>query len=138
MTRAARVKLVITGTREGRSDVETYLEHWVEEHGLPSVLIVGCAKGVDSQAFTWGLKQGLSVERGTLILERANWHPNGPRSYDPDAARKRNVAMVSHATVGDWCLAFPGPDSTGTWHCLARARARGLVTLVCDRLTEIP
>jgi hypothetical protein len=132
------MKLVITGTREGRPDVERHLDCWVEEHGLPRVLIVGCQKGVDSQAFAWGLRQGLSIAAGTLIQEIARWHPNGRNSYDPDAARARNVRMVNHCTVGDWCLAFPGPDSTGTWHCLARARARGLVTLVCPRLTEIP
>jgi hypothetical protein len=113
-------QLLITGTREGRHDVEGLLEAYVAVYGIPERVIVGDATGVDAQAAEFFRRAGFGwwvhVEPAT-----GEWPAAGPQ---------RNSRMVGMCKRGDHCIAFPHPDPAkrkGTNGCLAMARAAGLV-----------
>lgn len=50
----------------------------------------------------------------------ADWHGDGKA-----AGPRRNIHMLE-AEKPDIVLAYPDPDSRGTWHCVAEALARGV------------
>lgn len=109
------MKVVITGTRKGRPDVSYWLRKFVDKHGVPT-FIIGDAPGVDGDA---------------LEICRAKKWPAvrclvNPLLPSPERFHVRNQFMVDLASPGDWCLAFPGPDSRGTYDCMRRAKERGL------------
>lgn len=114
--------LLITGSRHGRPDVAYWLDRWVDKHGRPSMVVLGDARGVDSQAREWCEKRGL---RFSIIY--AEWERLGKR-----AGPVRNQEMVDAAQPGDWLLAFPWGDSRGTRDCMRRGVERGL------RVYEMP
>jgi hypothetical protein len=86
-------------------------------NGRPVVIIEGeCPTGgVDVTARQWAsIMPGVAVEKYP-----AEWHRLGKA-----AGPTRNQAMVDSGA--DICLAFPGPDSVGTWDCLKRAARAGI------------
>jgi hypothetical protein len=111
-------QLLITGTREGRPDVEGLLEAYVAVYGMPERVIVGDATGVDAQAAEFFRMRGAEVH---VEFATGAWPAAGPQ---------RNARMVGMCRRGDHCIAFPHPDPNrrkGTDGCLAMARAAGLV-----------
>lgn len=116
------LRLVVTGTRHGRSDVWFWLDRWVARFGVPELVIVGDATGVDTQARLWGEARGYP-----LHIERVE-----PRTPSPARYHERNQRMVDLARPGDWCVALPDRYSRGTWDCLRRAEHAKLRTRVCD------
>lgn len=117
------MRLIVTGTRHGRADLRAVLDAFVADHGEPDLVLVGDARGVDAQARAWAITRGL---RHQVFL--ANWQAHGLR-----AGPLRNAAMVAAAEPGDWCLALPDARSRGTWDCVRRARARGLLVVVIEQ-----
>jgi hypothetical protein len=118
-------RLVITGTRNDRDDFERHADAWVEVFGRPYLILGGdrnkgrrSQRGVDLRAFRWGRARGF---HGTVVY--ANWDEGD------HAGRDRNVRMVSKAERPDHALGFPGPDSSGTWHCLRCATQAGLLSV---------
>ena len=78
------------------------------------VFIHGGAEGCDA------LVEGIAVAHSARV-ERypADWKNRGNA-----AGPERNARMVkSGASI---CLAFPTPQSTGTWDCIHRAAAAGI------------
>jgi hypothetical protein len=79
----------------------------------------GGAKGVDLVAKEWARK--------TPGLERyeckADWD-----TYGNAAGPMRNARMVSWNP--DLVIAFPGPNSVGTWDMVQQARGAGIETIV--------
>lgn len=108
--------MVITGSRDGRADVRSALERFVRRHGPPTLFVLGCAPGVDTIA-------RLTCEQHRWTYARVYADETRP---SPERYRARNAAMVALAAPGDWCLAFPGATSRGTWHCVGLARAARL------------
>lgn len=89
----------------------------------PSVLIHGAARGVDQLA----AKLARANTRGWDVLSMpAQWDEHGD-----EAGSRRNGAMLAVltqlCTVGyvPHVLAFPGPDSRGTWDFINKARRCG-------------
>lgn len=118
-------QLLITGTREGRTDVRHYLAAYLANYPAPTLCIIGgdlndgvCSqRGVDLQATEYLRSVGLLVH-----VEYALWP-------DPAAGPQRNVRMVAMCQRGDHCLAFPHHDPTkqrGTRNCFNLANAAGL------------
>jgi hypothetical protein len=112
------MKLAVSGTREGSPDVVELLDGWVEIHGKPDLVIVGCARGVDSQARAWAKRRGYPLE---VVV--AEWEKYGRKK----AGFLRNQAIVDRLDPGDHLVAFPGRGN-GTYDCMQRAeRRRGVV-----------
>lgn len=55
-------------------------------------------------------------------------HPADWNTHGKAAGMLRNTAMV--AAGADLCLAFPAPDSRGTWDCLTKAAKAGIHTRI--------
>lgn len=114
------IRVVITGTRHGRADVEIWLSRFVAAHNYDEPrFIVGDAKGVDTQAWDWCGREGFDARR----VHVATGTPSPKRFHD------RNQAMVDLAlprVAKSFCLAFPDDDSRGTWDCYRRALKAGL------------
>ena len=113
-------RLVVTGTRQGRADVWLLLDEFVQKYGVPSMVLVGDARGVDEDARAWALARGIPLK-----VFKADWETHG-RSAGP----LRNSTMVNAAEPGDWCLAFPKEESRGTRDCVRKAKIRGLSVFV--------
>lgn len=114
------MRLLVTGTRRGRPDVELWLGRWMQRHDVPSLLVVGDARGVDAQAYAWGRLVGAAIKREAVDRTRPS----------PERYRERNARMVEQCEPGDHCLALPDADSRGTWHCVRLARRAQLTVFV--------
>lgn len=129
------IALVVTGTRGGSIpprygiSPELIQAAWKElreeleiRQDCPDLLIVGDARGIDAAAREWATRSGFPA-----ATFQAHWGTLG-RS----AGSKRNKAMIvsamAHHQAG-WrvfVLAFPSPESRGTWHCVRCAQDAGL------------
>lgn len=98
---------------------ETWFE--LDEHGIPLVIIHGCAKGADSIAGEIGEKQGLKV-----IKFPANWS-----TYGRAAGVIRNQQMLDEGKP-DLVIAFNDDieKSKGTKDMVNRAKKSGIKTKV--------
>ena len=115
------MRVVITGARHGHPSVDRWMHAFVAKHGVPELFIIGCALGVDQRA-----RFLCRVYRWSHVIVYADEALPSPERF-----RERNQRMVDLAHVGDWCLAFPRPESRGTWDCVLRAKQRGLQVAVC-------
>lgn len=117
-------RLVITGTRRGRTDVFFVLDEYVRLFGVPWLVLGGdirkgeySAQGVDAQAREWARLRGV---HGLVVY--AYWDRLRRR-----AGPERNSRMVGHGRPGrDRLLAFPDAESVGTHGCYAAGKSYGL------------
>jgi hypothetical protein len=77
--------------------------------------------GADLWADRWAVQYGHLVDRHPADRFGANMRMAGPL---------RNSWMVEYGPKPDLCLAFPGPNSSGTWDCVHKAARRGIETVV--------
>jgi hypothetical protein len=99
------VKLLVTGGRTFTD--EAFVWHALDQiHAKRRItlLIHGCAAGVDSFAANWAKHHGIALDPYP-----ANW-----TRYDNHAGRVRNCQMLREAQP-DMLAAFPG--GSGTRHC---------------------
>lgn len=114
--------VIVTGSRDwtDRDAVWTALD----EH-RPGLVVHGGCRGADREADLWC--QARSVPRRVMP---AYWkRPDG--SHNHRAGPERNLAMLERYPRA-LVLAFPGPKSRGTWHCVGAARARGMTVHVYE------
>lgn len=115
-------RLLVTGTRHGRTDVWGYLDAYLATYGAPEQVIVGDATGVDAQVATFFRERNLGA---SVEVFRADWAKHGNA-----AGPKCNTEMVGRCSRGDHCIAFPHPDHDkrrGTTGCYTMAMAAGLI-----------
>ena len=115
-------RILVTGSRSW-TDAATIDRNLVGATGhldmlRPVVVIDGAAKGADSIAHDFALAHGWQTERYP-----ADWTTHGKA-----AGSIRNQQMVDLGA--DLCLAFPLPDSIGTWDCIRRANKAGIRVIV--------
>lgn len=115
------MRVLVTGSRSKELPasrvhrVLTKVDGLAQEGHVKPTLVVGCCPtGADAHALAYALEHGWNVERYS-----ANWRRDGERA-GPD----RNQRMVDSGA--DVCIAFPMPESRGTWDCIRRARAAGI------------
>jgi len=116
------VRVLITGSREVDPIAEAMVCGVLDEiddvllqRGIAEwTLVHGAARGVDTVAAFWGA----GTEGVTLEPHAADW------SVGKVAGHRRNAAMVERGA--EICLAFPRPDSRGTWDCARRAADAGI------------
>lgn len=104
-------RILITGSRDWRRP--DIIRAALVAHG-PGVVVHGAARGADTLAALVA-----KLLKWPAEPHAADWKRDGKR-----AGHLRNARMV--ALGADVCLAFPGPDSIGTWDCVHRARAAGI------------
>jgi hypothetical protein len=116
--------LVITGSRRLRIPIQVtdILSTYV---GKRVVLYHGaCPTGVDKFANDFARAIGWIVRDYP-----ADWIKFGPKIAGPKRNRRMTLDAASEAR---WaccecvCLAFPGPDSTGTYDCIGKAKKAGI------------
>lgn len=122
--------ILITGSRD-------WEDHWKIFHALEDVtkgldpakvlLVEGEARGADIAAGTIGLDMGFQIKG-----EPARWRrdPVTKRLLNPEEGTARNLRMIKFVLAADAdrkiCLAFPLPQSRGTFHCMRAAEAAGI------------
>jgi hypothetical protein len=125
------VKVVlVTGSRETSLDDSHQICSALAD-ASPEVVVQGGATGADGVALNWCRFQFRSGERIQCWTVPADWKRHGKR-----AGPIRNEALVDIAVAlkkaGNdvLVLAFPGPSSIGTHHCIKRATYAGLTVEV--------
>ena len=108
--------VLVTGAREGYPDrivkrVLSEVKAWCDARSLDMLVIHGDAKGVDTVADRWAEGQG--VQR---VKVPADWNGKGKA-----AGPIRNQLMLDILRPRiELVLAFPTPDSKGTWDMVGR------------------
>ncbi len=117
-------RVLVTGSRHwsDRDAIERGLRSVGDEPS--AVLVHGAAPGADTIAAEVATAMGWDVE-----AHPADWDAHGKA-----AGPRRNQEMVDAGA--DTCLAFPLPESRGTWDCLRRAERAGIRVIVCR--AEVP
>ncbi len=117
------VKLLVTGSRYiaecQAADLFKILDSLETEYGEVTYLIHGAAKGADTFASEWATMRDVAE-----IAFPANWKAHGK-----GAGPRRNIAMLD-AHPDAIVVAFPVPDSIGTFHCIKEAEKRGMTVRV--------
>ena len=92
------------------------MDKWVAKHGMPEIIIEGCARGADSFAEQWALENGVLLRHFP-----AQWNTLG-RSAGP----LRNIQMLKEGQP-EAVIAFHHnlAQSKGTAHMVRIARAVG-------------
>lgn len=121
----------VTGSRSW--DDEVHVRSVLENHTFGERrfgLVVGdCPTGVDRIAREYGQDVGCRIE-----VMMADWENQGKA-----AGPMRNQAIVDRlrGRAGSYLLAFPGPESRGTWDTINRARKAGLATTIYHPREEL-
>lgn len=108
-------RLIIAGSRHGVDPdlLHDELRIWVEEHGMPDVVLCGEADGVDQQGKSWALSRGVRVESYP-----ADWHTHG-KAAGP--IRNRQMAAAAQGAI-----IFAPDNSRGSNDMERAARRAGL------------
>lgn len=117
-------RVLVTGSRNW-SDEETLsgaLNEQVRRNDWEPILVVhgDCPTGADALAARWARSTWLSK----CEPHPADW------SIGKKAGPLRNQQMVDLGA--DVCLAFPLPQSRGTYDCMRRAEAAGIPVIVIE------
>lgn len=94
-------QLLVAGSREGVSSVvvNEFLDEWVEEHGVPDVVIHGAARGVDAHADDWARARGIPVCSFPTDWTRYG-RAAGPRRNAEMAAVATHAVVIHHGSPG--------------------------------------
>lgn len=114
------IRILVTGSRHVDAAAEQLVPAALDEAygplyelGHDVVIVHGAARGVDTIAGFWAPPE-VRIER----------HPAEWERLGRGAGHARNADMVRRgASV---CLAFPRPDSAGTWNCIRLAANAGI------------
>lgn len=108
-------KVLVTGAREGypTSRLKDALDGIRMDLTTPMLLMHGDAPGVDTDADHWALDHGIQ-----RVKVPANWRGEGKA-----AGPLRNQLMLD-LVLPDITLAFPMPESRGTWDMVSRVWRR--------------
>jgi hypothetical protein len=103
--------IIVTGSRDW---VDTELLGHVLTVHKPTLVVEGGARGADTLAREWARKAGVRCE--TIPADWDRWGKG--------AGARRNIEMLERYPEV-LVIAFPMPQSKGTWHCVFEARKRG-------------
>lgn len=109
------MRLLVTGSRSWRNYSGIYRVFADLDLPEDTVVVHGAATGADHMARSAALAHGLTEEP-----HFPEYHKYSVR----DAPKFRNMAMVEAGA--DLCLAFPTPESQGTYHCAKLADKAGI------------
>lgn len=121
VTGVAMVRILITGSRNwtDKQTIRNAIDEIAYNLGWPITIVHGhCPTGADKLADDIAKELDVPVER----------HPADWDKYGKAAGPRRNQEMVDLGA--DVCLAFPLPDSRGTWDAIKRAMAADITTII--------
>jgi hypothetical protein len=114
------MRVIIAGSRHvhDQGAVDRAMRHFEHAHRmLTTVVLSGCASGVDALGEDWAKRHGVPVERYAALWD----------VYGKSAGPRRNADMVSRA---DALVALPCSCSRGTQDTILKARNAWLRVLV--------
>jgi hypothetical protein len=113
------VKVIIAGSRgyTNKAMVNLFLLQFIGEHGLPTEIVSGGARGVDKIGEELAKEHGIPVK-----IFSANWD-----FYGKSAGRRRNKEMAEYA---DALIAVWDSKSPGTKNMISEAKKKSLVVCV--------
>lgn len=111
------MRILITGSRRDNDFNKVFRQLVQYKHDCVT-LIHGGAPGIDEIADRIANMWDWDVE-----VYPADWD-----SFGNAAGPMRNQQMVDSGA--DICIAFPAPDSKGTWNCVNKARSAKIKTIV--------
>lgn len=111
------MKVLVCG---GRNFTDTDSLKKMLDNLNPSAIIQGGASGADQLARSYAKSNGIPS-----IQVDANW-----TYYNKSAGPVRNKWMLEFCQP-DVVVAFPTPESRGTWHMVKIAKEAGVKTIVC-------
>lgn len=109
-------RVMVTGSRD-YTDEETVNQHLTRL--VPTVVLHGDAPGADTIAKRWAIDHGIPA-----LGIPAAWDFYGRKVAGP----KRNGWLLDENP--DIVIAFPLPQSRGTWNAVDQARERGIPVIV--------
>lgn len=118
-------KVAVVGGR-GFTDVVflcRYLDAYYAKHGV-SILVTGGAPGADQIAEEWARRHEIDTH-----IFRAHWSEEGKR-----AGPRRNLRIAEYSDV---MLAFPSPESVGTWNAVSLMRRLNKPVWVFQKTADI-
>jgi len=89
------------------------LNEWMDKYGRPDLLVSGGCRGVDQSCERWAHSKQIPVD--TKLPDY--------KTYGKGAPLVRNQEIVDRATH---LIAFPIPESRGTFHTLELAQKKGI------------
>jgi len=106
-------KVGVSGARDAKNFpvMRNILDLYHKRHGIGFV-VTGDAGGADAFAVHWAKQNEVS-----RTIFAARWS-----QFDKEAGPLRNQLIAEEA---DLLIAFPGPDSTGTWDTIDRFEKMG-------------
>lgn len=109
------IYLGIVGSRnyDDYMTFEKYINEWISTHGVPLCIISGGATGIDTLAKKYAREHDISFREFV-----ADW-----KKYGKNAGPKRNTLIVNASTH---LIAFPGPESIGTYDTINKANKKKL------------
>lgn len=112
------MRVLICGDRnwDDRPLFDEAMHRFVERHGIPELVIEGCARGADAMAERWAQENGVRVQH----------HPANWQLEHRAAGPIRNQRMLN--AKPDYVIAFHAnlPKSKGTAHMVRIARRAGV------------
>lgn len=119
----------ITGGRDFTDANAIYntMKPYVDKYGADNIIVRhGNAVGADLISHEQAVKLGITnIQRRAVT--KADW-----KKYGKAAGNLRNIAMLDEAPYPNIVLAFPGPNSRGTYHMIRFAKDRGIETIVWE------
>jgi len=112
-------KLAIVGSREYKNyeHFKSIVNSYINEIGMPDIIISGGANGVDAMAALYANEIGVK-----LIVFTAEWS-----KYGLSAGPKRNTLIITTATH---VLALPASNSRSTYDAISKA-------IIADKIIKI-
>lgn len=108
------IRIIVTGGRhrQDRDLVWEQLDQATVGHDQVTIVHGACPTGIDQLAHEW-CQARAGRHGGPVIAEEQ--HPADWATHGQAAGPIRNTEMVRRGA--DLLLAFPDPDSRGSWHC---------------------
>jgi len=127
----------ITAGREYTDDetIRNAIDAEVNTHGARNIIIRhGNARGGDRKAHLQALLLGIpkeNIQSRPVEYYGYSWERDGL-----NAGNLRNAAMLDEEPQPDKVLAFPDPQSRGTWNMVRLAEERGIPTDVHEQFED--
>lgn len=128
------MKVLVTGSRKWQDleAIKFLLQELKPKKKLePLILVHGRARGADACAHFAAEDMGMSEGDGTIRPYPADWITHGTAA---GPLRNQQMIDVEHQKREpiDICLAFPMPDSIGTWDMVERCLTNGIKVEMCS------